>query len=61
MIFLNILNQATADIIIDGWLHTGDIGYYDSNGDIFYVRRSKELIKYLGHHVYTKINDELTC
>ncbi|EFX86116.1 hypothetical protein DAPPUDRAFT_313128 [Daphnia pulex] len=43
--------EATADIIIDGWLHTGDIGYYDSDGDIFYVRRSKELIKYFGHHV----------
>nr|CAH0098208.1 unnamed protein product [Daphnia galeata] len=43
--------EATAGIIVDGWLHTGDIGYYDDDGDIFYVRRSKELIKYLGHHV----------
>ena len=35
----------------DGWVHTGDIGYYDQDGDVFFVQRSKELIKYLGHHV----------
>lgn len=36
-----------------GWIHTGDIGYYDQDGDIFYLQRSKELIKFLGHHVRT--------
>ena len=40
-----------ANIVRDGWIHTGDIGYYDDDKDIFYVQRSKELIKYLGHHV----------
>ncbi|KAI9561750.1 hypothetical protein GHT06_012711 [Daphnia sinensis] len=43
--------EATAVIVKDGWIHTGDIGYYDDDGDVFYVQRSKELIKYLGHHV----------
>ncbi|XP_057376453.1 luciferin 4-monooxygenase-like [Daphnia carinata] len=43
--------EATTDIVRDGWIHTGDVGYYDDDGDVFYVQRNKELIKYLGHHV----------
>jgi acyl-CoA synthetase (AMP-forming)/AMP-acid ligase II len=44
--------EATAQTIdSDGWLHTGDIGYVDGNGDFWVVDRVKELIKYKGMQV----------
>ncbi|EFN85797.1 Luciferin 4-monooxygenase [Harpegnathos saltator] len=30
----------------DGWMHTKDIGYYDENGEIFYVNRISDIINY---------------
>jgi acyl-CoA synthetase (AMP-forming)/AMP-acid ligase II len=44
--------EATAATIdAEGWLHTGDIGYVDKDGDFFIVDRVKELIKYKGMQV----------
>ena len=33
--------RATADSFVDGWLKTGDVGTFDSNGKIFVVDRQK--------------------
>lgn len=44
--------EATRQTIdLDGWLHTGDVGYYDEKGRMHVVDRMKELIKYKAYQV----------
>ena len=53
--YLNDLQKTAKTIDAEGWLHTGDIGYYDNEGNIFVIDRLKDLIKFKGFQVSLKI------
>lgn len=50
--------EATAETIIDGWLHTGDVGYMDEDGYVHLVDRIKDLIIVRGYNVYPRNVEE---
>ncbi|NVM55593.1 MAG: AMP-binding protein [Candidatus Helarchaeota archaeon] len=45
--------EANAKTIIDGWLHTGDVGVMDENGYIKIVDRIKDMLIVSGYKVYS--------
>lgn len=52
--------EATAQVFdSEGWLLSGDIGYYDEEGRVHYIDRLKDTIKCLGFHVPTPELEQL--
>ena len=45
--------------IVNGWLHTGDMGYYDEEGYIYIVDRKKDMIISGGENVYPREVEEI--
>ncbi len=46
--------QATAEVVRDGWFHTGDVGHLDDEGWLYVVDRLKDLIIRNGFNVYPR-------
>ncbi|MCG3751037.1 class I adenylate-forming enzyme family protein [Amycolatopsis sp. Poz14] len=46
--------EATAATIVDGWLHTGDVGRFDEDGYLVLVDRIKDMIIRGGENLYPK-------
>ncbi|MFF2080229.1 AMP-binding protein [Kitasatospora sp. NPDC058162] len=52
--------ELTAKVLREGWLDTGDIGYFDADGYLYLADRLKDLIIVVGGHVYpTEVEDLL--
>ncbi|MFX1509466.1 MAG: long-chain fatty acid--CoA ligase [Promethearchaeota archaeon] len=45
-------SEMTKETLRDGWLHTGDIGYMDEEGRVYFVDRKKDVIKVSGYQVW---------
>ncbi|MFC9839425.1 class I adenylate-forming enzyme family protein, partial [Rhodococcus sp. NPDC127530] len=46
--------EDTARTVVDGWLHTGDVGHLDVEGYLTLVGRSKDMIIRGGENIYPK-------
>jgi long-chain acyl-CoA synthetase len=51
--------EATAETIVDGWLHTGDICLRDEGGYIYYVDRIKDMIVRGAENIYPREIEEV--
>jgi fatty-acyl-CoA synthase len=51
--------ELTAEVLRDGWVHTGDVGYLDEDGYLYIVDRIKDMIVVVGGHVYPTELEEL--
>ncbi|HTF55363.1 MAG TPA: AMP-binding protein, partial [Pseudonocardia sp.] len=50
--------EETAVVLVDGWLHTGDIGVLDEDGYLAIVDRKKDMLIYKGYNVYPRMLEE---
>ncbi len=51
--------EETAAALVDGWLHTGDVGILDADGYLSIVDRKKDMLLYKGYNVFPRELEEL--
>jgi len=51
--------EETRETIINGWLHTGDMGRYDEEGYIYIVDRKRDMIISGGENIYPREVEEI--
>lgn len=44
--------ESTYETLKEGWVYTGDIGYVDEEGYLFFLGRTKEMIKSSGYSIF---------
>lgn len=51
--------EETQSVLIDGWLHTGDMGYYDEKGYLYIADRKKDMIVSGGENIFPREVEEV--
>ncbi|MBV9793410.1 MAG: AMP-binding protein [Actinobacteria bacterium] len=51
--------EATAQVFRDGWFHTGDLGWMDSQGRVYHAGRLKDMIRRGGENVAAREVEEV--
>ncbi|WP_324741724.1 long-chain fatty acid--CoA ligase [Tsuneonella sp. CC-YZS046] len=51
--------EASAEALRGGWLHTGDIGYFDEHGYLFLLDRAKDMVISGGNNIYPREVEEV--
>ena len=49
----------TLETVVDGWVHTGDMGRYDEKGYIYIVDRKRDMVVSGGENVYPREIEEI--